>query len=424
MSRLRLDTAAATVLQGERLVASLAVFLAFRLRIGIPAYGVYSAMLGLVLVIVLITLSWVGPLILQMHFRDGHDRVQILTHVATLALGLGLAGLVATAGLGKLVLPKESLELIVLLFVIEATTHLYFESIAAMTQIREGFQWATAVRSVPVVTRIAAGAMLLTMKAATLQTFVVLLAAMSLGAALLVLGVLLRQHRTVWAVGRPARADVTSGLAYAGTSALYAIQDDADKVMMGSFRPAVEAGQYAAGYRLYQMLMYPVSGLAAATHTTLLQARHDPAVLRKAQRFAGFAALYAIVAGALGFGFAQPLANVLGTRPNMVRLLALIALGKSTVDFWLNCLIGLGANNRRMYLVGATAAVNFFGNLWLIPRFGWVAAAMATLVADLLMSVAGFLLVRVRARRVYGPSPSELGAVSAAPVGASDSDGR
>lgn len=415
MSGLRRDTVAATGLQGLRLASSLAVFVMFRVQIGIPAYGVYSALLGLVLLVVLLSSSWIGPLILQMHFRDGLGRREILARVLLFCVGIVTVGLVAVVVLQGVILPDESLRIILLLFAAEVIAQLFFEATAAFVQVNS-FVRATMVRAIPVVVRSGVAGTLLFVDGARLVDFAVALAgalAVAAVATVVVLGV---TGRPLWATGWPARTDLRDGFTYAGTSGLYAIQDDIDKVMLLRYRPDAEAGAYAAAYRLYQMVLYPVSALVAASHTTMLRAGRDAEVLARARRFALLALGYCSLTAVVGFGLAEPLAALFGTEVAMVRLLAFVGLTKCTVDFWLNGLIGLGHNARRMYLVGATAAVNVVGNLLLIPHYGWAAAAATSLFADTLISIIGYyVFTRAVRNRSVEESDASLVEASAEP---------
>ena len=391
---LRRDTVAATLVQVLGLASSMSVFLLFRLRLGIPEYGVYSALQGIVYVVVLLSTSWVSPLILQMSFRDKLTRPEILRRTLTLSILMAIAGAVALVGLSLVLLPGRSLVLIGLLFLAEIVTQLLVGAAAAFLQVSEGFVAASVMRGVPMAVRLGVCAMLLATDG-NFRGFVYLLAA-SMGA--VAVGTLVfawLRIRSLPSFDQPERADVTSGLSYASSSVLYAIQDDFDKVLMSRSRPELEAGQYATGYRVYQMLLYPVTALIAATHTRLLEAADAPAATyRTARRFAGLAVAYTAAVAAGGLALAGPLADLIKSDAEMLRVLCFIGLAKSAADFALNSLIGLGRNWIRTMLVAIAAGFNLVGNLVFIPHFGWQAAAVTTIVSDGLLTVAAWLFLR------------------------------
>lgn len=401
------DTAAATVLQGLSLASSMGIFLMFRLRLGIPAYGVYSALQGLVLLVVLLTMSWVSPLILQMHVRDHLPRTEILSRTLGMSGALVAIGAVALGVLSRVFLPGRPLAPLYLLLVTEMLTQLFFGSLASFLQVREGFVAATVARAVPILTKLTVATVALIAVPMSFDRFVVVLAVSTAVTALGALAYATSKVGRAPSLGHPRRTDVASGLSYASTSVLYSVQDDFDKVLMLRYRPELEVGQYATAYRVFQMALYPVSALVSASHTRLLQASDDPAsTYRSARRYAQLALSYTTFTAAVGFVLAGPIAHLTKSDIAIVRVLCFLGLGKATVDFALNNLIGLGRNWERTSMVAAAALLNVVGNLVFIPHFGWRAAATTTLASDVLLSCVAWIVLHRRSNRASAVVPT------------------
>ena len=84
---------------------------------------------------------------------------------------------------------------------------------------------------------------------------------------------------------------------------------------------------------------------------------------------------------------------------DVVRWLAFIPLVKGLQYFPGNALTGADHHNIRSWIIFATALVNLIGNLIFIPRFQWQAAAITTLVAEVLFACLLWIAVSVLARR-------------------------
>jgi O-antigen/teichoic acid export membrane protein len=404
---LRRDTAAAVALQGLGLASSTGVFLLFRLRLGIPAYGVYSALQGIVLLVVLCTMSWVSPLILQMHVRDHLARREILGRTVTMSVVLVAIGALAVGMLSGVFLPGRPLLPLFLLFATETSTQLLFGGLASFLQVREGFVAASVARAIPVVIKATVAATALIVVTMSMNEFIAVLACSSAVASMgAMVYSISRAGPSPWR-GHPRRGDVASGLSYASTSVLYSVQDDFDKVLMLRSRPELEAGQYATAYRVFQMALYPVSALVSASHTRLLSASDDPATTyRSARRYARLALAYAVGTALVGLVLSGWIAHLVKSDPAIVRVLCFLGVGKATADFALNNLIGLGRNWERTVMVGAAAGLNVVGNLVFIPHFGWRAAATTTLASDVLLSCVAWAVLRRRSARAADALPA------------------
>ncbi|MEL6980894.1 MAG: polysaccharide biosynthesis C-terminal domain-containing protein, partial [Actinomycetota bacterium] len=75
---------------------------------------------------------------------------------------------------------------------------------------------------------------------------------------------------------------------------------------------------------------------------------------------------------------------------DVIRLLALLPVIKGFQFSFGNALTAAGNQSARMWMTGVAAVANVGGNLILIPRGSWQAAAWTTLIAELALTV-GFL---------------------------------
>ncbi|HMS14284.1 MAG TPA: lipopolysaccharide biosynthesis protein [Microthrixaceae bacterium] len=222
-------------------------------------------------------------------------------------------------------------------------------------------------------------------------------------------------------------AEVREGLPYAFTHLGFSVQEEFDKPLVKrlyeprSTRPGdsadVQVGVYAAGYKVMQMATLPVKALVGATHHRFLETVERPARshLQRALRLTGITMAYsALVVPAL-FLADDLLVWVFGSdfRPSLrvIHVLVGIVVLRGLVWFPFNALMGLGLHRLRMGILATSSIAGVVTNLVLIPRHGWIGAAIATYVSEVIFAGAawGLLLWAVRQEkrgRVFSPDES------------------
>jgi O-antigen/teichoic acid export membrane protein len=168
-----------------------------------------------------------------------------------------------------------------------------------------------------------------------------------------------------------------------------------DAPLLGALDGAVAAGIYGAIYRLPNAWIALLSALVGGTLPTFTRAQEDgPAAVhalrRRALRISGAASLLMVVSAPVAY-VAVPIVfghqYDLGRWPVVVLIMANAVI---TLSAPLHVLAVTEGNDRRYAeIVGAGALLNVALNLALIPPFGIVGAATATLLAQIL--IAGLL---------------------------------
>lgn len=417
-SHLANDTARSSLIQVLRLFASLGTFVAFRTTIGESKYGVFAGVQGLVVLATLLGCFWLPQLVLQRVLRDGMP----VRAMAARAFSLGTAGGAVTIAVvlasGHVFLRSVSTTSLLCLGLAEVTAAVIVETPASLLQTQRGFAAASNLRITTPICRLVAVVLAIVTSVRTLDRFAVMIMATLLPVALLRASAVLRELGLRPSFGRVMHSDVVAGLSYSSIGGLYVVQDDGDKTMLVSAGFLADAAAYAAAYRVFQIALFPVNAFVTATHARFLQFGPDdpPAArVRRAVRFASPTLAYAVVAAAAIWLLAEPLAIVMGIRgqATIFHWLCLLLPLRCTAEFALNGILGLGRNWLRVAIVGVSGAVNVGVNLAFIPSHGWQAAAVATLLADsVLTGLAWVALLAVASRRPVAPRLARAAAES------------
>ncbi len=403
------DTGWSAAIQVMRLLASLATFIAFRITIGNGQYGPFAGVQGLVVLSSLLGCFWLPQLALQRVLRDQVSIQSMATRAISLAVVGGAVSFAAIMVSGRIFLPTIPRLALAGLGLAEIAAAILIEMPASLMQAKRGFAASARTRLVTPTCRLVAVALAILTSVDTLQRFAVLVAATLIPAALVSAFVTFRRLGIRPSFGPFLGSDVVGGLSYSVIGGLYVIQDDGDKTMLVSAGFDIDAGRYAAAYRLLQIAMFPINAFVAATHGRFLQFRGtDPprARLRRAARFAAPTLAYSIFAAGFVFAAASPLASLMGIEGDAVifRWLCLLLPLRCTAEFALNGLLGLGRNWIRVAIVGVSGFSNVAINLAFIPSHSWKAAAAATLIADSLLTVIAWLALAVLSRGRWNQS--------------------
>ncbi|MFT5290935.1 MAG: O-antigen/teichoic acid export membrane protein [Planctomycetota bacterium] len=183
----------------------------------------------------------------------------------------------------------------------------------------------------------------------------------------------------------------------------------ADNWILRSIRGEVELGQYNAAARIASFLLMFAAN-AGTVALPWLAGKNRTGQLGDAT-----AALTRglLIPAALILGVLMPQADLLlgwafgesfGSAATSLRVLLLGALVVSATTGWLTALVATGAGRSVLLLTGCALLANVIGNLALVPHFGGIGAAGATLGTELLLSGGAWVILRAqgRAPRVAG----------------------
>jgi O-antigen/teichoic acid export membrane protein len=361
--------------------------------LGPVGYGRYVAVAALAAILVTLSSTWVIMVLLQQGLQDRRPLREVHAESLGLASSAALLALLAGLGLGHLLLPDLPMVVVAAFVGGELLGGVLIHVSAAIVQVAHGLPAATRVRLMQTVSRF----------------LVVLVLALSgefnlpaLGASLLttyaVVGTAVHLH-TVRRLGlrpwpaRPTMKGLRTGAPYAGVLVSLAIQEDSDKILLVRFADDVEAGLYAAAYRLVQLAFLPIRALIGSSHPRFLI--NTPGVrnehLDRAVRFTRPATLYSVVA-VVGIIVTAPVVPAFfgsdydGTLPLLIALSPLVLL-RSISLFPLNALMGLGRYGTRFAIIASAALLNVVLNLALIPALSVWGAVLSTGVTELYLIV-------------------------------------
>lgn len=176
-----------------------------------------------------------------------------------------------------------------------------------------------------------------------------------------------------------------------------------DLVMVAEIRGRTEAGLYGGAYRIMETaVLFPITllSLAVIPSITGAFARAPQEAARKVEVFFRHFVVLAIPVAVGGALLRHDIVTVVlgpdyGGAANVLGVLSLNLLVAGSASLFAGCvLVGLRRNAVYLGAVASGAAVNVALNLAFIPRFGMVAAAVATLAAQAAVALFAFWNVR------------------------------
>ena len=206
---------------------------------------------------------------------------------------------------------------------------------------------------------------------------------------------------------------------FGATAAAQSLYTRLDVLLLGQLASSRAVGLYSVAYKAPNLLTYvgstvagPLFPLMAQTGTT-----ENPVAFQRALRALGVAG--PAVALALS-GLAAPILGLLYGSEYEAAAPLLVLLAWSAAANWLYAPLAVALQARRCegwWLAGliAALAVNAAGNLWMIPRWGALGAAAATLVSELVLVAigTGLLAARLRILPAWRPAAGGLAAAAA-----------
>jgi O-antigen/teichoic acid export membrane protein len=198
-----------------------------------------------------------------------------------------------------------------------------------------------------------------------------------------------------------ARRHVRDSVAFSIGQASKTVYADIDKLMLSRIVGAGAAGIYTAAYRVVALAFTPVQAFVYSHNTRFY--REGQASASRVWRFAcrPFPVLagYSALVGVGLFVAAPILPYILGTSfasaVNALRWLCLLPLVQTVHLLYGDALMGTGRQGVRGLLQLGTAGVNVGLNLWLIPRYSYRGAAVASIVAEGLLGIGVVVLFRI-----------------------------
>jgi O-antigen/teichoic acid export membrane protein len=198
------------------------------------------------------------------------------------------------------------------------------------------------------------------------------------------------------------------------------IQNLADRKILDLFVPRADVGLYQVGYQLGTAVKFPLSAFEPAWGPFLYAEIKKPDAPRTIARVATVAfAVFAVCATAVAVLGGEALTLLTPWSPEFraaAPVIPVVACAYLFHGVFLLTSVGIGVSKRARYyptITAVVAAVNVAANLLLIPRFGMMGAAWATLASYLVMAAMGAVV----SQRLY-PIPFERGRLLLVAAGA------
>ena len=178
------------------------------------------------------------------------------------------------------------------------------------------------------------------------------------------------------------------GFVFAISSSTTAAYNDFDKVMLGHYGMTVANGIYSMAYRIINIATMPIQSIEAAAFPRFFRegAKGMAAVQPLAVKILKRTVVFGLVA-AIGMFLAAPIIPFFigkGFTPSVsaLRWLCLIPFFRSFHLCAGDAIAGVGQQKLRLLCQLFAAGANFALNLYLIPHYSWLGAAIASLLTD------------------------------------------
>ena len=393
--------------QGVRILVQTVYFILIARILDSDGYGAFAGVVAVVAILAPFAGWGGGSLLIQNVARD-NSLFAVYWGRALGILGLSSILLIVTAVILAWCILPSTIELSIVLCV--AISDLFFIRIVELSgQAFQAFQklFKTALTSILIaVSRLCAVLILLYINgsAKLLLIWALLYLAGSLVVAcitfLWVIGELgwPRWHLSDWHRG------FGEGLFFSiGTSA-QRIYTDSDKALLTRLSTLETAGIYSAAFRLADVCFIPVSALLNAAYPRFFM--HGSQGLQSsvglAKRLMPPALVYAVIA-AVGIYFIAPFLPLLlggqyAESVKAARWLAILPFLMTLRYLAANSLTGAGQQALRSVCEVAIAIFNVILNLILIPKLGWMGAAISVIASEVLLSILLWGLIGINLR--------------------------
>lgn len=376
-------------------VIGLVTLAAFTRVLSPEDYGRYSVILAVVTLVAGVGFQWLRQGLVR--FGTGHDESRAVL-LGTLGLLFGaLAGAVGVAAVlarllgGVFGVHLSSIELAVIFLLTVAQAWFEFAIDAVRTEFRPWcYSAATFVRALLCLVLGVAAAVLTHSIPLVLLGIAGGYVAASLIAAPRWLGGLLRWNAATW---QEVKRLASYGLPLAATLGMTIALSSIDRLMLAGISGYSEAGVYASAYDLAQFSIGTIlAGLGLGSLPLAIAAFRDPTDPQRAKILLDRNLLLGVGVGlpaVIGLAMIAPaldrllLGNYVAGRSDTVTVLVAVGTGFAGIRAY--CLDVVFMLYRRTwvqaFMVGGAVAFNVLLNLLLIPRWGAVGAASASLLA-------------------------------------------
>jgi len=199
--------------------------------------------------------------------------------------------------------------------------------------------------------------------------------------------------------------EVGEGFGFSLAGSTQSAYNDIDKTMLSHYGMNVANGIYTMAYRIVDVATIPITALDAAALPRFFRQSRDGAtsVADLSVRLAKRAVLLGIIMSGCLFLTAPLIPLIVGNgfRDSVMALrwLCLIPAFRGIHQITGSAITGMGFQRYRTSAQFSAAALNLGLNLWLIPRYGWLGAAWASVATDGALGVTNWSMLQCLKRR-------------------------
>ena len=375
--------------QGAGVFLQAGYFVVLARLLGRSEYGIYVGAAALVSIVSQYSSMGAGILFLRYVSQDAREFPSYWGNILTTTLGVGSILVVALRLLGPLVIGSSSAAILLPVAIGDCICGQLTLCAGQVFQAFERMKITAVLNLLTNLLRLLVAAFLLVFRHhATAMQWAIAALTVSTFAVISAVTVVLAK------LGRP-RVDVgvmtrrlSEGVIYAVSGSTTSLYNDLDKTMLSHYGMNTANGIYTMAYRVIDICTIPVRSVQGAAVPRFFRAgAGGPAITRTyAIRIVKRTALLGLAA-AVGSVVCAPLISMLAgpgftQSVGALRWLCLIPLFRSFHLSAGDAITGAGSQRVRLGTQFAASLLNFGLNLWLIPAYGWLGAAWASLMTD------------------------------------------
>jgi O-antigen/teichoic acid export membrane protein len=375
--------------QGAGVILQAGYFIVLARLLGRTEYGIYVGAAALVSIVSQYSSMGAGILFLRYVSQDAQKFPSCWGNILVTTLGVGSILVVALRLLGPLVIGSNSAAILLPVAIGDCICGQLTLCAGQVFQAFERMKITAVLNLLTNLLRLLVAAFLLVFRHhATAMQWAIAALTVSTFAVISAVTVVLAK------LGRP-RVDVrvmtrrlSEGVIYAVSGSTTSLYNDLDKTMLSHYGMNAANGIYTMAYRVIDICTIPVRSVQGAALPRFFRAGAGGPVSTRtyAIRIVKRTALLGLAA-AVGSVVCAPLISLLAgpgftQSVDALRWLCLIPLFRSLHLSAGDAITGAGSQRVRLGTQFAASLLNFGLNLWLIPAYGWLGAAWASLMTD------------------------------------------
>src|SRR5579885_465026 len=393
--------------RGANLVLQAAYFILLARTLGANEFGIFSGAVALAAIATPYSALGSGMLFMRYVSADSKKFAVYWGNILAATIGIGSVLSVGVCLVGRHWLSSTSLYLILLVAIDNCVI---FQILACIGQMFQAYEQLRMTAALSVLTNflrvIAVSGMLVVLPHRTASEWALLSLAVYAIATLVGCAIVTRKFGWPRFSPRLFAQRAAEGLNYSFAGSTQSVYNDIDKTMLSHYGMTLANGIYTVAYRTVDVATTPIVALdAAALPRFFRQGAQDfKGVQALSMRLAKKAAYGGILAAVVMFAGAPLVPRIVGEgfapAAAALRWLCLLPVFRGFHQLTGSAITGLGFQRYRTAGQFTCAVLNITLNVWLIPVYGWLGAAWASLATDGSLGVFNYIALRCLQDRV------------------------